>query len=95
MIVSEIRKGKGFKMMKKTVVMITYLIVLLLSACGNEVVNSQVEDNVYSYGETSMLMIYQTFEEALTGSTEVVVAQLVERRPFGTGWEELEFVVSE
>ena len=82
-------------MMKKTVVMITYLIVLLLSACGNEVVTTQLEDNEYSYGEISMLMIYQTFEEALTRSTEVVVAQFVERRPFGETMEELEFVVSE
>ena len=56
--------------------------------------NDYPEDEEY-IAILSMSIEYLAFEEALAMSTDVVVAQLVARRPFGRSMEELEFVVSE
>ena len=78
--------------MKKIVFTITTLSILLLVACANSQTTNQSENNEYVVIQSTDFF---TFEEALNSSTDVVVAQLVERRYFGSCMVELEFVISE
>ena len=79
---------------------------LLLSACGNDI-NITYDFDVSSLApntgfpeectcrEMSMVIKYQDFENTLLSGTNIVVAQLVERRPFGHTMEELEFIITD
>ena len=77
--------------MKKIIIMTSLVLTtLLLSSCDAIITTEQC-----NCGDISASMEYFTFEETLVLSTDVVIAQFVERRPFGASMEELEFVVSE
>ena len=67
------------------------LLTLLLSACSGTVSNDTIDDSDpisttnpddvdCDCAEISISMELSTFEETLRGSTDVVIAQLVERR---------------
>jgi len=89
-------------MKKQTIkfgILLLVMVALLLTTSVE--LSAQIDTRDYisspsSGGHAVMGMTrYVTFEEALTDATDVVVAQFVERRPFGQSLTEYEFVVHE
>lgn len=82
---------------KKILIMVSLLFttVLLMACMNNPTITNQSEDNECNCGLLEVTMFHYSFEEVLASSTDVVIAQIVERRPFGSGMAEVEFVVSE
>ena len=76
--------------------------ILFLNACNNDPIavtintpHNPIFPEECTCSQMSMMIDYQDFETTLLASDNIVVAQLVERRPFGGRMEELEFVVIE
>jgi len=69
--------------------------MLVLTACTSSEIANESENIECNCGEQGGTMFHHSFEEVLALSTDVVIAQLVERRPFGGGMAEVEFFVSE
>lgn len=83
--------------MKKLLFLTIFVFTMaFLIACGTDT-NSTVHNPIFpeecTCGRMTATVFYQDFESALLESTNIVVAQLVERRPFGHSREELEFIV--
>ena len=74
------------------------LLIILLTGCSNEVGNmthNPMFPEECTCSEMSIMTFYQDFEDTLLAGTNIVIAQLAHRRPFGHSMEELEFIVIE
>ena len=75
--------------------MIVILLVAVLAACDADYANTATGNQAVTHPPeiASMSVLYQTFEEALLRSTDVVIAHYVGHRPFGETLIEFEFTV--
>ena len=74
---------------------ISLMVALLVTAYSSNVLNIVRGSTAPFRGNCMALSEYLSFEDAVTRATRVVVAEFVEKRPFGLHFTEFEFIVHE